>query len=244
MSADPALQPFGVHTQPRRGDAAPAHRGDAAPAFSLTPEERGPIFLVLPTSEESAGLYTSIKTPGGPRGDSGVDLRFPDLVVVQPTSIMDGLPHVIDLKVRVRCMEGKVFLPYMITPRSSISKTPLSLANSIGLVDRGYTGSLKVAVRNHSRDPFAIAPGTSLFQLVLPGLMPARVGISTPDEPVWEEGATLRGEGGFGSTGPAGTGGARSAGSAVAGTGAGGARSAGSAGSGSDMGFPLLAALM
>jgi dUTP pyrophosphatase len=179
--------------------------------LALTYAAEVPIFLILPTSPESATLYSSIKTPGGARGDSGVDLRFPDLVVVQPTSITDGLPHVIDLKVKVRCMRGPRFLPYMITPRSSICKTPLSLANSIGVVDQGYTGNLKVAVRNHSKDPFAILPGTSLFQLVLPSLTPARVGISVPDEPIW--GDTVRGEGGFGSTGSGGASGGSAPGS-------------------------------
>ena len=43
--------------------------------------------------------------------------------------------------------------------RSSISKTPLRMSNSIGLIDGGYRGELKVYVDNISDDPFELKKG-------------------------------------------------------------------------------------
>ena len=82
-------------------------------------------------------------------------------------------------------------------PRSSISNTPLMMCNSIGLVDAGYRGYIMAKVRNFSNDPYTITKGTRLFQLV-----PINNGrgwdkvIITP-----ELSESIRGEGGFGSTG-------------------------------------------
>ncbi len=130
-----------------------------------------------------------------------------------------GLPMIIDLGVRARCyhsrevqwIEGGLswgrlqieYVSYTLLPRSSIGKTPLQLANSVGLIDRGYTGTLKVAVRNISDAAFAIGRGTSLFQLVTPSLTPANVEVVGPDHDAFTD-DTLRGEGGFGSTGAGG----------------------------------------
>jgi hypothetical protein len=94
----------------------------------------------------------------------------------------------------------------MVVPRSSISKTPLELANSIGIIDRGYTGTLKVAVRNHSAWVVHLEAGTSLFQLVRPDLEPAIVKVVGEEHEAFRAGASLRGEGGFGSTGASGDG--------------------------------------
>ena len=45
------------------------------------------------------------------------------------------------------------YLPtsYMLVPRSSISKTPLRMANSIGIIDAGYRGEIMAAVDNISK---------------------------------------------------------------------------------------------
>jgi deoxyuridine 5'-triphosphate nucleotidohydrolase len=168
--------------------------------------QQPPCYLIAPAAE-AEGLYADTAYGNG-RGDSGVDLRFPANCTI-PSSAEDngGLATVIDLKVRVRCLSWGAYVPYIITPRSSLgSKTPLSLANSIGIVDQGYTGNLKVAVRNHSKDPFTVCRGESLFQLVLPGLMPAAVRVVQPDDAAFAAGASARGDGGFGSTGAAGSG--------------------------------------
>lgn len=43
--------------------------------------------------------------------------------------------------------------PILLFPRSSISKTPLTLNNSIGLIDAGYRGEIMAKVRNNNPVP-------------------------------------------------------------------------------------------
>lgn len=57
-------------------------------------------------------------------------------------------------------------------PRSSISKSPLRLANSIGLIDSGYTGELKAAFHNTGKSPFTLRKGDRYVQLVRSDLGP------------------------------------------------------------------------
>jgi len=80
-------------------------------------------------------------------------------------------------------------------PRSSISKTPLRLSNSIALIDAGYRGEIMAAVDNIKDDIFYIKKGQRLFQLVSMDGSPINL------ELVNELTQTTRGEGGFGSTG-------------------------------------------
>ena len=80
-------------------------------------------------------------------------------------------------------------------PRSSISKTPLRLCNSIGLIDAGYRGEIIAAVDNIKEQSYKINVGERLFQLV------AMNGSEINFELVSELTETDRGTGGFGSTG-------------------------------------------
>lgn len=152
-----------------------------------------PVFFVAPAYSEHR--YAASAEPGGPRGDSGVDLYFPEAVVVPPGAV----PTLIDLKVKVRlAAPGGQYAPYLLMPCSRIGKTPLGLANSVGLIDQGYVGSLIVAVRNYGHEPVALPAGSALFQVVAPNLAPPRVAVVAEGSPAF--GATLRGAGSFGST--------------------------------------------
>lgn len=87
-----------------------------------------------------------------------------------------------------------------IFPRSSISKTDLLLANSIGLIDNGYRGEIrlrfKFANNSRSEQPSLIYhKGDKIGQLVI------RKTESLSFIEVDELSGTERGEGGFGSTG-------------------------------------------
>jgi dUTPase len=89
------------------------------------------------------------------------------------------------------------FRAYWMLPRSSISKTPLRMANSVGLIDAGYRGPLLAMVYSTGND-VAVAFGDRYFQIAGPDLQPfERIEIvdTIPG------GATVRGAGGFGSTG-------------------------------------------
>jgi dUTP pyrophosphatase len=84
---------------------------------------------------------------------------------------------------------------YYLYPRSSLSKTPLRLANSVGIIDAGYRGTLKAAVDNRSNEDYTIKKGDRLFQICMPSLEPFAVRFAAVDR------VTERGEGGMGSTG-------------------------------------------
>jgi dUTP pyrophosphatase len=94
---------------------------------------------------------------------------------------------------------------YYVYPRSSISKTPLMLANQTGIIDSGYRGNLIAAVRylttgpidNNNPNIYELAENTRLFQICHPELLP--IFVVLVDES--ELSTTVRGSGGFGSTG-------------------------------------------
>ena len=84
---------------------------------------------------------------------------------------------------------------YSVFPRSSISKTPLMLANHTGIIDSGYRGSLIGVFRSFSNKNYVVEAGTRLLQICHPTLCPIYVVL------VDELSSTERGEGGIGSTG-------------------------------------------
>ena len=86
--------------------------------------------------------------------------------------------------------------PYYIYPRSSISKTPLRLANCVGIIDSGYRGEMGVVFDNIHDEIIEIEPYSRLIQACTPDLVPFGVKIVDADFD-----KTERGAGGFGSTG-------------------------------------------
>lgn len=83
-----------------------------------------------------------------------------------------------------------------VRPRSGLAlKHGISVPNTPGTIDSDYRGELKVILVNHGAEPFVIARGDRVAQLVLAPVVQA----------AWDEvaelDATTRGEGGFGSTG-------------------------------------------
>ena len=120
--------------------------------------------------------------------DAGFDLFMPDNHVVRKVTTSHQINHHVQIEFS---KDGRPSHVLMI-PRSSMSKTTLRLANSIGLIDSGYRGDLKAFVDNLGGDK-AIEVGTSLFQLI--------VGENCEVQIVKELTKTQRGSGGFGSTG-------------------------------------------
>jgi dUTP pyrophosphatase len=165
------------------------------------------MFLLLADTDEVRGLYPpgpQTLAAANPRGDAGVDLRFP-----VDREIPGGQTVALDLGVRAAWLApGGGARAFFLMARSSLTKTPLMLANSVGLVDQGYRGTLKAAVWNRGSEPFWVRRGEALFQLAAADLSPAEFEVLQPGdlraEAHFGTGATLRGEGGFGSTGPGG----------------------------------------
>lgn len=125
------------------------------------------------------------------QGDIGLDLFFPEDFVVPKKSM--GV--MIDLG--IQC-EGKIddtFVPYFLYPRSSISKTPLRMSNSVGIIDAGYRGNIMVAIDNMSDEDYQIQRGQRLFQIC--PWSDFKINLEIVD--ILSE--SDRGNGGFGSTG-------------------------------------------
>ena len=89
--------------------------------------------------------------------------------------------------------EGFVGLIYA---RSGLaSKRGLAPANKVGVIDADYRGEIMVALHNHSLAAQTIANGERIAQMVI-----SQVPVIEYDE-VTELSDTIRGDGGFGSTG-------------------------------------------
>ena len=87
---------------------------------------------------------------------------------------------------------------YYLHPRSSVSKTPLRLANSTGIIDSGYRGNI-IGMFDSDSHGFVVEQYDRIAQICAPSLMPIYVELVHSIEELGEE--TVRGTGGFGSTG-------------------------------------------
>jgi dUTP pyrophosphatase len=125
--------------------------------------------------------------------DSGWDLKFKEDIVVPA----GALGHKIDFGVSVCCTDYNFDeCALWLVPRSSIVKTPLRLANSLGLIDSSYRGTLRAYVDNrNNNEPYTLKKGERLFQIATPSLQRPTFKV------VKELPKTARGENGFGSTG-------------------------------------------
>lgn len=86
-----------------------------------------------------------------------------------------------------------------VRPRSGLAANHgVTVLNAPGTIDADYRGEVKVILVNHGSEPFAIARGMRIAQLVIAPVIVAGF------EEVAELPATTRGTGGFGSTGVAG----------------------------------------
>lgn len=129
--------------------------------------------------------------------DSGFDVYYPETFTIQP-----GETKLVSLQLKARvvkkeeCAAKEKAMPYWLVPRSSIFKTKLRMANSVGIIDLNYRGSLGTPLDNIGSEPVTIEAGTRLFQICSHDLIPFESvnKVESLDE-------TQRGEGGFGSTG-------------------------------------------
>ena len=130
--------------------------------------------------------YAQLPTRGS-KDAAGLDLYCPFHIKV-PADSQKKIP----LGVAVEIPKGYMGL---LVPRSSMSKTPIRCANSVGVIDADYRGELSIAYENISCSDYTIFRGDRIAQLII-------VPIAVVDV---EEAQTLseteRGDGGYGSTG-------------------------------------------
>ena len=83
-----------------------------------------------------------------------------------------------------------------IRPRSGLAaKSNISVLNTPGTIDSDYRGEIKVIIYNHGNENFIINNGDRIAQMILTPVVKMELE-ETSDLP-----KTIRGEGGFGSTG-------------------------------------------
>jgi len=124
------------------------------------------------------------------QGSSGMDLMAfidksikisPNSSALIPTGISLAIPE--DLEIQIR-------------PRSGLAaKSSIGVLNSPGTIDSDYRGELKIILFNHGNNEFIVKNNDRIAQMVLTPVL------KIDFEEVDELPKTIRGVGGFGSTG-------------------------------------------
>ena len=139
-----------------------------------------------------------------PYPDSGFDLLVPE----DKQFTIPFESSMIDFQIKTEMLyynglNGKLpTSPFYLFPRSSMSKTPLILANHTGVIDSGYRGNIKGAFKwlkseSDTSSNYLVEKHTRLLQISHPLLCPIFVVLADKNDLT----ATSRNEGGFGSTG-------------------------------------------
>ncbi|GMN02039.1 dUTP diphosphatase [Erythrobacter sp. MTPC3] len=116
-----------------------------------------------------------------------------DVVSAEDVTIAPGARHAVATGLSMAIPQG---YEIQVRPRSGLAfKHGITVPNTPGTIDSDYRGELKVLLINHGTDAFVIARGDRVAQLVLAPVVHAS----------WHEvdelDETMRGDGGFGSTG-------------------------------------------
>jgi dUTP pyrophosphatase len=122
-------------------------------------------------------------------GDAGFDLY-----AVEPAAIGPGERASVGTGIALAIPDGWAGL---VLPRSGLAtRHGITLPNAPGLIDSGYRGEVRVLLLNtDAREPFEVAPGDRIAQLVLVRHeSPELIEVESLEE-------TVRGGGGFGSSG-------------------------------------------
>jgi dUTP pyrophosphatase len=123
----------------------------------------------------------------GPAEDAGMDLRATERVVLEP-----NVPQAVSTGISIEVPPG---FEAQVRPRSGLAlKHALTLPNSPATIDPGYRGEVRVIMLNLGKEAYTVHPGDRIAQIV----------IARYEAVEWEEGElseTVRGEGGFGSSG-------------------------------------------
>ena len=122
--------------------------------------------------------------------DAGFDLRLKETVVLYPQRPSPPLGTGVRVQLPKNCVG-------LVVVRSSIGLRGIQLTGSVGVIDAGYRGEIKLPLINHSNKPQTLFAGERIAQLLVVPLQPVKV------EFVDQLKESDRGDGGFGSTGQA-----------------------------------------
>ena len=117
--------------------------------------------------------------------DAGADLFSNEDLEIYPNE-----QKLVDTGIAVKIPHGFGGFVYN---RSSQGKKGITIPHSVGVIDSGYRDTIKVLLKNIGDDPYKIATGDRIAQLVIQKV--ELVGFKD----IWND--STRGTGGFGSTG-------------------------------------------
>lgn len=107
-------------------------------------------------------------------------------------TVWPGTRALIPTKIKIAIPDGCCGL---LLGRSGLAlKHGICLANGVGLIDSDYRGELGVILQNNGGEPFKVKDGMRIAQLVIVQYQQTRFKQDSLDD-------TIRGQGGFGSTG-------------------------------------------
>jgi len=158
--------------------------------------------LELLVLEDGQPFYPPVGTKELYNGDNaGYDLKVVSNIPLLPSAALAPLGVKARMQ-RITQMDDTLDTSlvedchYTLEPRSSIYKTGFIMANSRGIIDRTYRGQLMAPLLSVGQNAQPIEAGTRLFQIIAPDMGHIQEVVyvdSLPD--------SVRGEGGFGSTG-------------------------------------------
>ena len=141
---------------------------------------------VLIKKLDSAVELPTYKTNGA----SGMDLMA---FIKEPINVKSKTSSLIPTGLSVAFSEN---FEIQIRPRSGLAaKNDISILNTPGTIDSDYRGEIKVIIYNHGNNDFLINNGDRIAQMILAPV--AKIELEETDDLP----QTIRGEGGFGSTG-------------------------------------------
>ena len=141
---------------------------------------------VLIKKLDPAVKLPSYKTSGA----SGMDLMA---FIKEPINVKSKTSSLIPIGLSVAFSED---YEIQIRPRSGLAaKNNVSVLNTPGTIDSDYRGEIKVIIFNHGNDDFIINNGDRIAQMVLTPVLKMEL------QEIDKLPKTIRGEGGFGSTG-------------------------------------------
>ena len=124
-------------------------------------------------------------------GSAGLDLRA---CLAEPLTLQPNAWQLLPTGIAVYLQDPH--FAAIILPRSGLGhKHGIVLGNLVGLIDSDYQGQLMVSAWNRSSTAFTIEPMDRIAQLVIVPVVQAQFNVVT------EFPASVRGEGGYGSTG-------------------------------------------
>ncbi|MDR1316886.1 MAG: dUTP diphosphatase [Spirochaetales bacterium] len=119
---------------------------------------------------------------------AGADLKSSADITIQP-----GEYALVPTGIRLAIPQG---MEAQVRPRSGLAlKHGVTVLNAPGTIDADYRGEIKVLLINHGKKPFSISAGDRIAQIVFAKVYTARL-FCTDVLP-----ESVRGTGGFGSTG-------------------------------------------